>query len=282
MRGWRNALACSLLGIPAAIWIGNLSTASGSTELVFLSVGQGDSAVIRSRGLVALVDVGPKTERFDAGERLVGPKLSRMGISKIDIVFLTHPDSDHIGGLPAVAKSFRIGLVAMPAHFRANSDLLQTLDAAGIEEGRRKWLQDQSTVTLGDASMLVRFVPFAEDENSGSLVLKLLGPGASRAVLTGDAGEEQEITLAGQDDWSAQVLKAGHHGSATSTSPAWLAEVEPRFVVISCGRDNQFGHPAPSVLERISFLGARALRTDQDGDIHFVATQGGFEPTSGQ
>ncbi len=77
-------------------------------------------------------------------------------------------------------------------------------------------------------------------------------------------------------DWSAQVLKAGHHGSRTSTGEAWLREVRPQAVVLSCGRDNSYGHPHPSVLATIGRQGAQAMRTDREGDITFVIEGGRF------
>lgn len=280
MRGWRNVAGISLLGIPGALLFGNLNIGTNGPELVFLSVGQGDSVLIKSDGITALVDAGPKTDWFDAGERLVSPKLRQRGVVVIDVVFLTHPDSDHIGGLPAVARRFKIGMVAMPSHFRGSKELLDVLESAGIDNSRRRWLKDGSTVEFGASHITLRFTKLSDDDNSGSLLMKLTCAGGSTAVLTGDAGEEQELAMLGRDDWRAQVLKAGHHGSGTSTSESWLRAVRPQFVVISCGRDNQFGHPAEAVLERSRQAGAAIFRTDMLGDIEFVATSAGFKPVS--
>lgn len=223
-----------------------------------------------------MVDAGPKTEWFDAGDRLVAPKLRRRGVSVIDVVFLTHPDADHIGGLPAIARRFKIGIVAMPDHYREDAEMIDVLEKAGIQDSRRRWLKDGTTLTLGASKMIFRFANLGDGDNSGSLMIRFLGPSNSTAVLTADAGEEQELSMLGKQEWSAQVLKAGHHGSGGSTSEPWLRAVRPRYVVVSCGRDNQFGHPAQVVLDRSAAAGAAVLRTDLHGDLVFTAGPEGF------
>jgi competence protein ComEC len=111
------------------------------------------------------------------------------------------------------------------------------------------------------------------------MFVKIQGEGAS-AVFTGDAGGIPESVLASRYDWSSQVLHAGHHGSQTSTTDGWLDAVKPKVAVISCGRNNAYGHPHPFVLERLERRNIKTLRTDRDGDIRFDLGPNGFEPRS--
>ncbi|MFQ3587095.1 MAG: MBL fold metallo-hydrolase [Fimbriimonadaceae bacterium] len=246
-------------------------------SLTFLSVGQGDCAVIQVGGQTILIDAGPATESFDSGARLIAPKLREMGVSRIDLVLVSHPDSDHIGGLPGIAQFFPIDRVAAMDRFRNGPDLIPTLERARIPETSVLWLKSGHKLTMSGATMAIDGMeadPESSD-NAGSMIVHLR-IGKSSAVFTGDAPDSVERWLAEKGGYSAQVMKAGHHGSRSSTSSDWLAEVRPRWVVFSAGRNNPFGHPSPDALGRAEAFGAEVLRTDRDGDIRFVATGRGF------
>jgi competence protein ComEC len=252
---------------------------SPPTRLIFLSVGQGDCALFSHQGVNVLIDVGPKTQGFDAGSRIIAPKLREYGVYQIDLVFLSHPDSDHIGGLKGILQRRRAGKIVVPGHFRDHPDLRLTLKEAGIPTDKITWLDRHQDIQIGEFSFRALVPRWTRDldDNSGSLMLKLTGPDGAAAVFTGDAPIETEFQAMGRMDWRAQVLKAGHHGSNDSTSKEFLDAVDPKWVVFSAGRDNPFNHPSKGAVQRALDSGAIALRTDQQGDVIFLHGDRGFE-----
>jgi competence protein ComEC len=244
---------------------------------VFLSVGQGDCTLIRHAGAVILVDAGPGDENFDAGSRIIAPKLRSRGVGAVSLLLLTHPDADHIGGLPGLMQFIRIGQIAAPEHFKGHPELMEVFRRANVDIASVLWLERPLAMTHEGMRLDVRLPKYIEGDadNDGSPFVKVELQGMT-AVLTGDAGEEVEAMQAVESEWHAQILKAGHHGSAGSTSDVWLAEVKPEAVVASCGLGNRFGHPAEAVVERVRLHGARLFRTDLQGDIAFTPATGGF------
>jgi len=245
------------------------------TSVSFLSVGQGDCSVIRHAGYTILIDAGPATDSFDAGQRIVAPKLKELGVRRIDLLVLTHPDSDHIGGLPGLASRIPIGNIAVPAYFRGHPTLSQSLQAARFDSAKVVWMDRSARLATEGLAMdfrLPRFVQGSED-NEGSPFIQVRINGKT-FLFTGDASEETELAMMGRGHWRADVFKAGHHGSGGSSSTPWLKAVDPTSIVVSCGIDNPFGHPAESFLERAKDVGAELLRTDRMGDIHFERKEG--------
>ncbi len=265
------AVVCAGFGV----WLG--LPPPQPTRLTFLDVGQGDCALMQHRGVNILIDVGPLSETFDAGARIVVPKLRASGVESVDLLLLTHPDADHVGGLRGLMAAVPVRKVAALARFRQSGEMRAWLAFAGVASDETLWLQPGTRFRIDDLILDVSSGPVTPNasDNDGSMVLKLSVERAT-AVLTGDAGSDVEAYLSGRGDFGAQVLKAGHHGSATSTSEAWLNEVHPATVVFSCGRNNPFGHPAPAVLGRVLSSGARAARTDVDGDVAFAVREGVF------
>lgn len=243
-----------------------------ASALSFLAVGQGDCVVLQHAGCTVLVDAAPATDRFDAGLRLAAPALHELGVETLDLVLLTHPDADHIGGLPSLARAFPIGRVAASRAFHDHKDLRRALRRAGIGEDRILWIDAEAHVSIGALEARIVAPPLARgaEDNQGSLFVHLTN-GQASATLSGDAGVDTEAAvLARGEDWRAEVIMAGHHGSATSSGPRWLASVHPRYAVASCGRDNRYGHPSGSVLARYEAADAKVLRTDRDGTIRFT------------
>ena len=272
----KMAIPC-IVALAGGATVGSYWTSEPPSDITFLAVGQGDCTVIRGGGATFLVDAGPATDDFDAGARIVAPKLREMGVDRISIVFLTHPDLDHIGGLAGLASRVRIDRVAAPAYFRGHPELTKNLSAAGIGEKEVLWVDRPLVGKVERLGFEVQLPSFSngDSENEGSLFLRFQLEGCS-AVFTGDAGEETEASEASELDWRSDLLKAGHHGSAASTSSAWLKEVQPKSVVVSCGRGNPYGHPAQPLLDRIRAAGAKVYRTDAEGDLTFVPTAIGF------
>lgn len=227
-----------------------------------------------------VVDPGPRNDKIDIAERLAVPKLYALGVRSIDLMVLTHPDADHIGGLPALARRFRIGRIVMPAAFRGNGDLRFWLDLAGLSEKNISWIQSHEEFRLENWNFTLDCPPPAAllTDNEGSMIVRL-SSGPASCMLMGDAGLASEaFFLAKGVRWQSQILKVGHHGSKSSTGPDWLAMVKSKDAIISCGRNNIYGHPAAAVMETIRSKGVNPIRTDLEGTITYeVGANGEFK-----
>ncbi|MCU0620399.1 MAG: DNA internalization-related competence protein ComEC/Rec2 [Gemmatimonadales bacterium] len=238
--------------------------------LHFLDVGQGDAALILTPGGHAvLVDAGPRTDRDDAGRRVVVPYLRRLGVRRVSALVVSHGHLDHVGGVGAVFRSLSVDLTlepVAPVSDAAYGDFLAALAASG-----GAWAPARPGVDFELDGVRFRVVHpdsgwsgWGLDANEDSVVL-LVEYGGFRALLAGDAGAAAEAALRGRIG-PVDVLKVGHHGSAGSTTAGWLEEVRPRVAVISVGR-NRYGHPSPSVLARLGAQRASVWRTDRDGTV---------------
>jgi competence protein ComEC len=249
---------------------------TGVLELTMLDVGQGDALVLRSpHGRLWMVDTGGSYDgRFDVGESVLGPYLWSQGARALDGLLLTHAHPDHVGGVPFLVKSFHVGEVwegVAPRYDRGYALLDAALAEAGVP--RRAVLRGVGWEWDG-----VRFAvlgpaphgpPPATTRNDDSVVLEVTFGGV-RLLLTGDVEAAGEAALM---SGPVSVLKVPHHGSRTSSAPAFVAETRPRLALISAGHRSPFGHPHPEVVERYRQAGIRVLRTDQDGAVT-VSTDG--------
>lgn len=233
-------------------------------------MGQGDAILIESpTGKRVLVDGGPPA---GAGQLLL--TLRRLGADSLDLVLLTHPHLDHLGGLIQVVRTLPVRLYmdsAFPYPSPAYTDLLRALRDRGVpvrraEAGRRIELGDGATLTL-----LAPPQPFLmhtrSDVNANSVVARLDWRQVS-ALLTGDAEPETEALLLRQGaPLAAGVLKVPHHGGRFSSTTAFLRAVRPQIALISVGAGNDYGHPTAEALARLEACGARIFRTDLHGTI---------------
>lgn len=262
-----------ILSLLIASMVGGGCSRSAPTQVSFLAVGQGDATVFQSQGLAAMVDAGPRRRGDDAGSRVVVPELRRLGARTLDILILTHPDDDHIGGLPGVSRRVRIGKIVISEAFRSHPILTERLREAGIRNEQMMWVRDQARFRVGEWSFEVlapRIAP-GHGDNHGSLFIRAQA-GRFGVVMTGDATEEVERQMGPRlKGWQATVLKAGHHGAEDSTSNFLLKLVRPQLVVVSSGSGNPFGHPSPGVLNRAGSVGARVWRTDRQGTLTLPA-----------
>src|SRR6266705_1762966 len=239
----------------------------------FLDVGQGDAAVLRTpnhRWIV--IDGGPRTPESDAGRRVVVPFLRRQGAGRLAVVVATHGDADHLGGLPAVVDALDPELVLEPGEPLGRPLYLEFL--AAVEASDARWHAARAGdrvevdgVTLEVLSPDSLWLALPLDVNEHGVVLRVTF-GAVRLLFQADTGLPVEGRLAGTVG-PVELLKVGHHGSRSATSDAWLAELRPHEAVISVGRRNHYGHPAPEVLERLARHGITILRTDERGTITF-------------
>ncbi|HEY7475157.1 MAG TPA: DNA internalization-related competence protein ComEC/Rec2 [Vicinamibacterales bacterium] len=247
-------------------------------RIAVLDVGQGDAIAVRfPSGESLLVDTGGSPGPFDIGGRVVTPALWALGIRRLDWLAITHADLDHIGGARAVLADLRPREVweGVPV---PRSREVQTLRADAREAGtvwRR--LQSRDRMEVGEVVLEVLHPPPPDWErqkvrNDDSLVLRLVYGGVE-FLLTGDAGAEFERKSDERETALLRVLKVAHHGSRTSSSAGFVKSYRPDIALISAGRGNLFGHPAPEVVGRLSAAGAEIFRTDQDAAV-IVDTDG--------
>jgi competence protein ComEC len=246
----------------------------GRLHVTFLDVGQGDSSLVRlPAGSTLLVDAGGVlSASFDIGDRVVAPVLRAGGIRRLDVLALTHGDPDHVGGAKSVIREFRPKEVweGVPV---PRFEPLRELRAEAFGAGAR-WstMNAGASMRLDGVDVFVRHPPPADWErqrvrNDDSLVLEVRWRNMS-LVLTGDVGAAVEPAIVKSiPPAPIRVVKVPHHGSLTSSTPAFVHALAPTVAIVSAGRSNHFGHPAAAVLARYQEAGAEIFRTDKDGEV---------------
>lgn len=244
-----------------------------SFTIHFIDVGQADSALVTCDGHSMLIDGGNADD-----SNLVYSVLQRETDGHLDYVVGTHAHEDHIGGLSGAFEADTADVTFCPVT-EYDSKAFRNFKTRADERGGGITIPAVGdTFTLGEASVTVVAVnSVPEDTNNTSIVIRIVY-GDTSFLFNGDAEQETEekILESGQDIEST-VLKVGHHGSSTSTSQAFLDAVSPTYAVISCGKDNSYGHPHSETLAKLTSAGVEALRTDELGDIY--CTSDGTEVT---
>lgn len=278
-------VAAGALGVIA--WAPLAPAGNGRTELHVIDVGQGDAIALRTaRGHWVLMDAGRVWRGGDAGRSTVVPYLAHRG-GTLAAFILSHPHDDHVGGAASVLRALRPRDYYDAAYTRAGQAY-----RASLLEARRDgtiWhrvhpgdslVVDEATLTfLGPDSA---WASGLRDANEASAIV-LVRVGEVRMLLVGDAerGEEDWLLTHERRYLDADVLKVGHHGSSTSTTPEFLDAVTPRVALVSVGAGNIYGHPSSSVMRRLAASGAQVLRTDRLStlvvrtDGHTVTVQAG-------
>jgi competence protein ComEC len=244
-------------------------------SLEALDVGQGDALLLRWRDRAILVDGGGPFDREarDFGRTHLLPKLLDRGITSLDAVVLTHPHPDHALGLFTIVEELPVGALWRSAG-QDEGGFQHDLEAAALRRGVPvRVLSAGQTVRWRDASFAVLHSGGAlrkkDGINNQSLVARFERDGRS-ALLTGDAGAAAEAEILRTNMVSrSDVLKVGHHGSRGSTTAEFLEAVSPRAALLSCGRENRFGHPAPQTLAVLAARGVPVFRTDIESDVGF-------------
>jgi competence protein ComEC len=251
----------------------------GELELTAIDVGQGDSLLlVFPNGKTMLVDGGgtpvfgrPQRSSLDTGEDVVAPYLWDRGIRHLDVIAVSHAHEDHIGGLPALIADFRpaeLWTGATP-HSTAWDRVHDTAVHAGAVI---KPLQSPARFSFGGTEVEVLapmpdYLPGDTPKNNDSLVMRVTYRSRS-FLLSGDVERPIEREMLALDEIHAtDVLKVAHHGSRTSSTEEFLDAVHPAFALISAGYENSYGHPHPSILERLEQRHTTVLRTDRDGLI---------------
>ncbi|WP_281175980.1 ComEC/Rec2 family competence protein [Edaphobacter aggregans] len=271
------------------LWPEPALISSGALEITAIDVGQGDSVLmVGPDGRTMLIDaggpVGSVTETasvasaFDVGEEVVSPYLWSRRIRRLDVVALSHAHSDHMGGMPAVLRNFRpreLWVAVDP-----NSDAYRALISEAAELGTTvRHMRAGDNVALGGTKVKVlapeaSYTNAGEPVNNDSLVLRV-EYGKASALLEGDAEAPSEQAMVARGLAPVTLLKAGHHGSRTSTTQEFFRALTPKDAVVSVGKGNTFGHPRFEVISRITAGGTRLYRTDEFGLTTFLLNRDG-------
>lgn len=262
------ALAMFVLGCSSSE-VPSVETPKGEVSVHVIDVGQGDAILIHAPGRVMMVDAGPR----EASDALVG-YLETCGVEEIDLLMVTHPHSDHIGGVPAILDNFRVGQVVSngATHTtRAFELYLEAIESHGVPLtlGRAG---DRFALAEGVRGEVLHPADMPGDDlNSDSLVIAL-SVGNVIFLLMGDLPREEEVQVAREAD----VLKVSHHGSGDATGSLFLDIVRPGVAVISVG-ENPYGHPHDEVVESLNTRGIQVYRTDIDGTVVITTDGHGYE-----
>jgi competence protein ComEC len=289
-RRWRlTALAAIFVGSLLILWPVPITRHRGTLEVTAIDVGQGDSLlIVTPDGHTLLVDAGgpvggPRTDdpQFDIGEEVVSQYLWSRHIRGLDAVALTHAHSDHMGGMPAILRNFHprvlwVGNNPMIPDYQALLALAaqERIPVERMSAGERFTFGGIQVRILAPAAA---YRPGPRATNDDSLVMRIRYK-KTAALLEGDAEAPVEEQMVATEPLAAGLLKVGHHGSNTSTTPSFLAAVHPQFAVISAGRHNPFGHPRVSVLDELGAARVRVYRTDTLGLSSFLLNGTSIQP----
>ncbi len=252
----------------AAVHLDNIGagdTSADPLQVHYIDVGQGDSILIQYKKHNILIDAGENGR----GDSII-KYLKKQGVSSLDYMIATHPHSDHIGGMDEVINQIpakEVFMTRLSEGMTPTTKSYTSLLYAIGESGARLTAPQNGQKIQWDDLILTFMVPKADYDNLNnmSIVVKIDYQNCSY-LFTGDAEKEREKELlALETDLQADVLKAGHHGSSTSSSPNFVHAVAPKIAVISCGKDNDYGHPSKTTLDILS--NCKVYRTDRSGSV---------------
>jgi competence protein ComEC len=290
----RHWLAFVGVALALVISIRLFGGARGPVQVTCLDVGQGESCVIEGPNGAVLIDGGTSFNegRGDVGRGVIVPYLQSRGISRLRAIILTHPDADHCNGLLQVLREIPVdefldgGAAALqnaPVEVQvAATDYQRLLSECNQRNILQTVPRPGQSLNLGDGATLTVLAPNGPalgSENDNGTVVRLAHKNVSM-LFTADIEDLGEQRLLAQNDVRCTVLKLAHHGSASSTSEAFLRAAAPTYTVLSCGRYNSYGHPSPLVLGRLASHRVQVFRTDRDGAVTFVSDGRTFQPVT--
>lgn len=269
----KKIVVLSFVAAAAFVWYVAFREDRGDIlRVAFLDIGQGDAAFVETpRGNQMLIDFGPGSSVLAALGREL-PFYDRT----LDVVLATHPDADHVGGLPEVLERFDVGAVIV-SPVSGDTELWKESERAIAVEGAAVVLaRAGERIVLDEGIVFEVLFPdrdmYGSDTNQASIVGRL-SYGEISFLFTGDAPKSVESYLA--DSWGAglrsNVLKVGHHGSRTSTDARFLSAVAPAYAVISAGTNNRYGHPHREVVELFGEFGIETIGTYASGTVHMAS-----------
>jgi competence protein ComEC len=299
----------AVLGLVWLTWGYQPAWLDHHATIAFINVGQGDSTLIRTGGgKHILIDTGgtvsfqkpgeewrTRSDPYEVGRKLLVPLLLKRGVRELDALVLTHLDADHIGGAQAVLDQIPVRKILINGTVKDSTFAISIFQSAldknipcYFVHAPMEWEVDSSTSLVvlyprAEQADSESKIQIWEEQNQRSIVLLASVFGRS-FILPADLEAEGEQEIIDAEDnlgsnnnklQQVDVLKAGHHGSKTSTSQRWLDYWLPLETVISVGRNNVYGHPYPAVLERLAAIGTRVFRTDQDGEIQYRVSPDG-------
>lgn len=264
-------ILCGLLSIfiVAGFLISNQRLQPKLLTISFLDVGQGDSIFIQTpSGHQILVDGGVNDKVLSELGTIMQP-----GDHSIDLVIATHPDADHISGLVSVIQKYDLENFMDPGYPSDTHVYQQLIDTVSEHVPNHVYGQIGDRIDAGDGVTLDLLAPYTLDTtetNDASIVTKLTY-GNESVMLTGDAPIiiEQHLVKWYGNQLHSQILKAGHHGSKTSSSPSWITAGAPDIGIISAGKNNRYGHPHRQVLDILNKANVQILGTYEEGTITF-------------
>ncbi|WP_283703473.1 ComEC/Rec2 family competence protein [Clostridium perfringens] len=232
----------------------------------YMDVGQGDAAYIKVNGNDILIDAGPRSNSKELLEQL-----KAKNIDDFELVIATHPHEDHIGGMVDVFKEYEVKAFYSPKITHTTKTYENLVKAVKDEELKTKELKGGMVIDLGEGAKFEVFTPQKseyEELNDYSPIMKL-SFGDTSYLFTGDAEKlaEEEALAKYKTSLDSDVIKFGHHGSSSSSSNAFIEAVSPKYGIISCAKDNKYGHPHSETLDIIKKYNIKTFRTDTDGEI---------------
>ena len=232
----------------------------------YMDVGQGDAAYIKVNGNDILIDAGPRSNSKELLEQL-----KAKNIDDFELVIATHPHEDHIGGMVDVFKEYEVKAFYSPKITHTTKTYENLVKAVKDEGLKTKELKGGMVIDLGEGAKFEVFTPQKseyEELNDYSPIMKL-SFGDTSYLFTGDAEKlaEEEALAKYKTSLNSDVIKFGHHGSSSSSSNAFIEAVSPKYGIISCAKDNKYGHPHRETLDIIKKYNIKTFRTDTDGEI---------------
>lgn len=258
-----------IVGVEKSSEVSRIQSVNRPVKVHFIDIGQGDSIFIEVLGKNILIDAGEKEHA-----QTIIDYLKTYDVEKLDLVFVTHPHEDHLGGMGEVLSSFEIGEFYMPDKEIVTKSYERMTNALSDKGKSINHLRGGMKFELGDTIKLDILSPNKEsymNPNNYSPIMRL-SIGNNAFLFTGDAEEivETEVMRLGHD-LSADVLKAPHHGSKTSSTVPFLEKVNPTYIVVTSELGNDHNLPSPEILKRYEEMGARTLLTEEMGSIVFGA-----------
>jgi competence protein ComEC len=284
----RRIAAAGFVALCLSLHVGTPPPAPRNARVHVLDVGQGQAVLIEAPGgETMLVDAGgatgPSAARgYDPGARIVLPALRRAGVRRLAVLALTHGDADHAAGADVLLRRIEVGELWLGVGWAADPRLAELAVRAvrrgvavrGVSRGQRVAVGRLELEVLSPARSFVR-----AEANDRSIVLRLVvrGAGGARLLLPGDVESRGEAELLLRPSrLRAEALLLAHHGGRTSNGAALLDAVRPRWALVSCGRENRFGHPHREVLDRLRARRIPLRRTDREGRLTLEATATGW------
>lgn len=238
-------------------------------KVSYIDVGQGDSALIQVNGKNLLIDAGPN----ESTDKLMS-YLSKQNIKKLDFVVTTHPHEDHIGGMSSVIKKYDIGEFYAPkklTNTKTFENMVNTLKSKNIKINTAVAGVNLDLGKNVKCEMVAPNGTNYENLNNYSAVIKITY-GNSKFLFMGDAEKLSEKEILNKNyDISCDVLKLGHHGSSSSSSKAFLDKASPKMAIVSCGKNNDYGHPHRETVDEMKKRNIQVYRTDIDGSIVLIS-----------